>query len=132
VARTAIAPVDLAEFRDKLVKFNGMYPGIEDRQIEQYARIYNHNRLTMRDYLTPPGPARLVLLQATANRDEGFLREVREFWARRAPGELIVQFTHRDHWEMLETDEVWRVADLFERELARFRPAVPVPAAGQA
>jgi hypothetical protein len=36
--------VDLAEFRDKLVKFNGMYPGIDDDQIEQYFRVYNHNR----------------------------------------------------------------------------------------
>ncbi len=124
VHRTAIAPVDLAEFRDKLVKFNGMYPGIEDRQIEQYFHIYNHNRLTMRDYLTPPGlsaPARLVLLQATANRDEQFLHAVREFWARRADGELVVEFTHRDHWELLESDEVHRVAALFRRELERFR-----------
>jgi amino acid adenylation domain-containing protein len=117
--RAAIEPVDLAEFRDKLVKFNGMYPGIDDRQIEQYFHIYNHNRLTMRDYLAPPGPARLVLLQATANRDEEFLREVRQFWARRAPGELLVEFTDRDHWELLETDEVARVAALFCRELDR-------------
>jgi amino acid adenylation domain-containing protein len=125
--RAAISPVDLAEFRDKLVKFNGMYPGIDDRQIEQYFHIYNHNRLTMRDYLVPPGPARLVLLQATANRDEEFLREIREFWGRRAPGELVLEFSDRDHWEMLETDEVWRVAALFRDELERFgspRPAL--------
>jgi amino acid adenylation domain-containing protein len=122
--RAAIEPVDLAEFRDKLVKFNGMYPGIDDRQIEQYHRIYNHNRLTMRDYLTPPGSARLVLVQATANRDEQFLHEIREFWARRAPGELPVEFSDRDHWEMLETDEVWRVARLFRAELDRFEPAL--------
>ena len=132
VHRAAIFPVDLTEFRDKLVKFNGMYPGIDDRQIEQYFRIYNHNRLTMRDYLAPPGPARLVLLQATANRDEEFLREVREFWGRRVPGELVVEFTHRDHWEMLETDEVWRVAALFRGELDRFRPALSAPPAREA
>jgi amino acid adenylation domain-containing protein len=132
VHRAAIFPVDLAEFRDKLVKFNGMYPGIDDRQIEQYFRIYNHNRLTMRDYLAPPGSARLVLLQATANRDEEFLREVREFWGRRAAGELAVEFTHRDHWEMLETDEVWRVAALLRGELDRFRPALSAPPAREA
>ncbi len=132
-ARAAIAPVDLAEFRDKLVKFNGMYPGIEDRQIEQYFRIYNHNRLSMRDYLAPPGRARLVLLQSTAARDEAFLREVRDFWARRAPGELTVEFTGRDHWELLETDEVWRVAALLRAELDRFAPALAgQPQAGEA
>jgi amino acid adenylation domain-containing protein len=122
--RTAIEPVDLAEFRDKLVKFNGMYPGIEDRQIEQYFRIYNHNRLTMRDYLAPPGRARLVLLQSTGDRDEEFLREVREFWARRAPGELPVEFTSRDHWELLESDEIGRVAALLRGELDRFAPVM--------
>lgn len=122
--RRAIESVDLAEFRDKLVKFNGMYPGIDDRQIEQYFRIYNHNRLTMRDYPALPGQARLVLLQATANRDEEFLREVREFWARRSPGELAVRFTDRDHWELLESDEVWRVAALFQAELDRFTQPV--------
>ncbi len=126
-ARAAIAPVDLAEFRDKLVKFNGMYPGIDDRQIEQYFRIYNHNRLTMRDYLAPPGPARLVLLQATAERDEAFLREVREFWARRTPAELAVEFTERDHWELLESDEVWRVASMLRGELDRMALLRPVP-----
>ena len=69
--RAEIEPVDLAEFRDKLIKFNGMYPGIEDAQIEQYFRVYNNNRLSMREYLTPPSPARLVLLQAVANREPG-------------------------------------------------------------
>lgn len=122
--RAAIAPVDLAEFRDKLVKFNGMYPGIEDRQIEQYFRIYNHNRLSVRDYLARPGAARLVLLQSTADRDEGFLREVRDFWAARTPGELVVEFTHRDHWELLETDEIWRVAAVLRAELDLFSPAL--------
>jgi len=122
--RQAIESVELAEFRDKLVKFNGMYPGIDDRQIEQYFRVYNHNRLTMRDYPALPGQARLVLLQATANRDEEFLDEVREFWARRTPDELLVRFTDRDHWELLESDEVWRVAALFQAELDRFAPVL--------
>jgi surfactin synthase thioesterase subunit len=128
--RRAIESVELAEFRDKLVKFNGMYPGIDDRQIEQYFRIYNHNRLTMRDYPALPGQARLVLLQAIANRDEEFLREVREFWARRSPDELTVRFTDRDHWELLESDEVWRVAALFQSELDRYPQ--PVPAGSEA
>ncbi len=130
--RSAIEPVDLAEFRDKLVKFNGMYPGIDDRQIEQYFRIYNHNRLTMRDYLAPPGQARLVLLQSTGDRDEEFLREVREFWARRAPGELPVEFTSRDHWELLESDEIGRVAAILRAELDRFAPALASQPTGAA
>ncbi|MEK8169548.1 thioesterase domain-containing protein [Streptomyces sp. M19] len=62
--RAAITPVERDEFRDKLVRFNGMYPGIEDAQIDQYFHVYNHNRLTAREYTVPPTAARLVLLQA--------------------------------------------------------------------
>ncbi|RZU53338.1 amino acid adenylation domain-containing protein [Krasilnikovia cinnamomea] len=118
--RAAIEPVDLAEFRDKLVRFNGMYPGIDDRQIAQYHRIYNHNRSTMRDYLAPPSPARLVLLQATAGRGADFLDEIRTFWGRRANSDgLTVEELHRDHWEILESDAVHRVARLVQTELDR-------------
>jgi hypothetical protein len=112
--------VDLPEFRDKLIKFNGMYPGIEDSQIEQYFHIYNHNRLTMRDYLTPPSAARLVLLQAVANRDSESVRQALDFWGRRAvdaPDGLTVEVVQCDHWEILETDEVRGVAALISREL---------------
>jgi amino acid adenylation domain-containing protein len=118
VERAEIEPVDLPEFRDKLIKFNGMYPGIEDAQIEQYFRIYNHNRLTMRDYLTPPSPARLVLLQAVANRDPADVAEALRFWTRRAgaPGGLTGEVVDCDHWEILETDEVRGVAALIEAE----------------
>ncbi len=114
--RAEIEPVDLPEFRDKLIKFNGMYPGIEDAQIEQYHQIYNHNRLTMRDYLTPPSPARLVLLQAVANRDAADVEQALEFWGRRAgPRGLTVDVVDCDHWEILETDEVRGVAALIDR-----------------
>ncbi|MDQ1722639.1 MAG: hypothetical protein QOI26_2373 [Pseudonocardiales bacterium] len=140
VERAEIEPVDLPEFRDKLIKFNGMYPGIEDSQIEQYFQIYNHNRLTMRDYLTPPSPARLVLLQAVANRDEASIRQALEFWGRRAGPRLTVQVVDCDHWEILETDEVRGVAALIGRELDALsgaalprsaEPALSEPAIGQ-
>ncbi|MFB6392422.1 amino acid adenylation domain-containing protein [Polymorphospora lycopeni] len=116
--RAAIEPVDMAEFRDKLIKFNGMYPGIDDRQIDQYHRIYNHNRTTMRDYPTLPSPARLVLLQATAGRGEDFLAEVRGFWRRRG-ADFRLEQVHCDHWDILESAEVLRVAGLLRDELDR-------------
>ena len=132
VERAEIEPVDLPEFRDKLIKFNGMYPGIEDAQIEQYFRIYNHNRLTMRDYLTPPSPARLVLLQAVANRDAADVQQAQEFWARRAGQGLTVEVVDCDHWEILETDEVRGVAALIGRELDCLTNAAEPALAGSA
>ncbi|MEV5595499.1 amino acid adenylation domain-containing protein [Streptomyces sp. NPDC052496] len=123
----ATAPVEMAEFRDKLVKFNGMYPGIDDEQIGQYFRIYNHNRQTAGAYPAPPTPARTVLVQAVEDgTDTPRLQGVRDFWQRRAKGEFVVEPAYCDHWEMLESAEVLRVAALIEAELARF-PAAPSP-----
>ncbi|MFE3824718.1 amino acid adenylation domain-containing protein [Streptomyces sp. NPDC059092] len=115
--RTAVEPVDAAEFREKLVRFNGMYPGIEDAQIDRYFRIYNHNRRTARDYLPPPSAARLVFVQATADGEDG--SEVREFWQRRSGQGWLTEPVACGHWDMLESDEVPRVAELITAELTR-------------
>ncbi len=61
VARRSIDVVDLEEFREKLVRFNGTYPGIENAQIERYFDVYNQNRLAVRDYAVPPTDARLAI-----------------------------------------------------------------------
>ncbi|WP_329070842.1 non-ribosomal peptide synthetase [Streptomyces sp. NBC_01429] len=120
------APVEMAEFRDKLVKFNGMYPGIEDQQVDQYFHIYNHNRMTVRGYSVPSSPARLVLVQAVAEGQDGALPdEVRAFWRGRAEGGFLVERAECDHWEMLESAEVLRVAALLDAELSR------LPATGE-
>ncbi|MFD8921336.1 amino acid adenylation domain-containing protein [Streptomyces sp. NPDC059569] len=123
--RAAIEPVDASEFREKLVRFNGMYPGIEDDQIDRYFRIYNHNRMTARDYLAPASAARLVLVQATADGEDG--AEVRAFWQRRADGGLLAEPVECGHWDMLESDELPRVAELIEAELARMSTASAPP-----
>ncbi|MFD5750499.1 amino acid adenylation domain-containing protein [Streptomyces sp. NPDC127033] len=123
VERAAIEPVDAAEFREKLVRFNGMYPGIEDDQIDRYFRVYNHNRMTARDYLAPPSAARLVFVQATPDGADTTDREdgsrVREFWQRRAGQGLLTEPVACGHWDMLESDAVPRVAELITAELAR-------------
>ncbi|MER7754871.1 amino acid adenylation domain-containing protein [Kitasatospora sp. NPDC097643] len=116
--RAAITPVEAAEFREKLVRFNGMYPGIEDDQIDRYFRIYNHNRMSARDYPVPPSPARLVFVQA-AGENENVEHEARAFWQRRAGDSLLVEPVGCGHWDMLESDSVPRIAELIEAELLR-------------
>ncbi|MFD8723681.1 amino acid adenylation domain-containing protein [Streptomyces sp. NPDC059629] len=119
-ARAAITVVDADEFRDKLVRFNGMYPGIEDAQVDRYFRIYNHNRLTAREHVPAASPARLVLAQAVPDgTDTPFHAEVRAFWRRRAEGEFRVETMECDHWEILEGAETSRVAALLAAELTR-------------
>ncbi|MEU3569123.1 amino acid adenylation domain-containing protein [Kitasatospora sp. NPDC036755] len=145
----SIGPVEMAEFRDKLVRFNGMYPGIEDEQIERYFRIYNHNRMTARDYRAPSSPARLVLVEAAGDgtadgpgndtvdgaaeasgeqrqqreQEARQAREVRAFWQRRAGGGFLAEPVAGGHWDLLESGAVPRIAELIEAELDRF----PVP-----
>ncbi|MGW2254568.1 non-ribosomal peptide synthetase [Kitasatospora sp. NPDC001660] len=127
--RAAIEPVEAADFREKLVRFNGMYPGIEDDQIDRYFRIYNHNRMSARDYPVPPSPARLVFVQASeGGGDEAVEREARAFWQRRAGGGLVVEPVGCGHWDMLESGAVPRIAELIAAELLRVPdPASPLP-----
>jgi hypothetical protein len=125
--RAEIEPVEMAEFREKLVKFNGMYPGIDDDQIDRYFRVYNHNRLTAREYLAPSTSARLVLLQATGGLDAASVQEAGDFWRRRAEAGLLVEQLACDHWEILESAEVPRVAALLGSELARRPASRPLP-----
>ncbi|MER5528099.1 amino acid adenylation domain-containing protein [Streptomyces sp. NPDC002677] len=123
--RAAIAPVGMAEFREKLVRFNGMYPGIDDDQVARYLTVYNHHRETARDYAVPESPARVVLMQATAVGDEdggdggGAAARLRAFWRRRVSGHLVVEPVACGHWDMLESDELPRVAAVLAAELDR-------------
>ncbi|MCF3964046.1 non-ribosomal peptide synthetase [Streptomyces fuscigenes] len=131
--RAAVEPVDAAEFREKLVRFNGMYPGIEDEQVDRYHRIYNHNRMTARDYDVPETFARLVFVQAadaSDTADDG--GAARDFWRRRAGGGLLVEPVSCGHWDLLESDEIPRVAALIEDELRRTDTPPPAPPAGAA
>ncbi|MFJ9424817.1 amino acid adenylation domain-containing protein [Streptomyces sp. NPDC101249] len=128
-AREAITAVDAAEFRDKLVRFNGMYPGIDDAQVDRYFRLYNHNRLTARAHVPAASPARVVLAQAVPDgADTPGHAEVRAFWQRRARGEFLVETMECDHWEILEGAETARVGALLAAELAHHAPP-PAPAA---
>ncbi|MGW5861287.1 non-ribosomal peptide synthetase [Streptomyces sp. NPDC055239] len=124
--RAALAPVDRAEFRDKLVRFNGMYPGIDDAQIERYFQVYNHNRAAAREYDPGPSRAPLVFVQAAEQEsgDAGAGEAVRGFWRDRALGGFAVEQTAGGHWDVLEGDGVPHIAELITRQLAALsRPA---------
>ncbi len=130
--RAAITPVGMAEFRDKLVRFNGMYPGIDDAQVARYLTVYNHHRETARDYVVPASPARVVLMQATDVEEDDGGSGLRAFWERRVSGAFEVVPVACGHWDMLESDELPRVAAVLTGELERLGAgpeAGPNPAA---
>ncbi|WP_329264535.1 amino acid adenylation domain-containing protein [Streptomyces sp. NBC_01478] len=127
-ARAEIGAVDAAEFRDKLVRFNGMYPGIDDAQVDRYFQLYNHNRLTAREHLPAASPARLVLAQAVPDGDDTpFHAEVRAFWRHRAEGDYRVETMECDHWEILEGVGAARVGTLLSVELAHHGAELALP-----
>jgi amino acid adenylation domain-containing protein len=114
-ALASIEPVPAAEFREKLVRFNGMYPGIDDAQIERYHRTYNHNRQTARVHAPGETAARVVFVQAVG---EDTIPGTAEFWRRRVRGAFEVVPADCGHWDMLESDALPRVAELIAAELA--------------
>ncbi|SDT16354.1 amino acid adenylation domain-containing protein [Pseudomonas asplenii] len=126
--RQQMAPVDMAEFRDKLVRFNGMYPGIDDAQVERYFQIYNHNRMAVADYVCAPKAGRVVLIQAREGFNRAQLHGLRSFWRRRAGEGYLARLVNGGHWDMLETVELQRVARTLEQELRRFDIVVTSPA----
>lgn len=122
---TTIEPVDAAEFREKLIRFNGMYPGIDDAQIDRYLRIYNHNRQTGGHYLPRESAARVVFMQAVSGAaDTPEYLAAADFWRQRARGGLAVEPVRCGHWEMLEGAQLPRVAELIVSELARMARTV--------
>lgn len=128
--REQIGTVDMAEFRDKLVRFNGMYPGIEDAQIERYFNLYNHNRLAMAAYPCAPQAGRVVLIQAREDFTRVQLQALRGFWRRRAAS-YLAKLVNGGHWDMLETTEIQRVSQIIEAELQRLQPVDTRPAMPQ-
>ncbi|WP_258566218.1 amino acid adenylation domain-containing protein [Streptomyces parvulus] len=113
---------DAAEFREKLVRFNGMYPGIDDAQIERYLHVYNHHRTVAHAYDPAPSQARLALVQAT-DSEPGTEAAVADrqlsFWERRARAGLIVTTAPCGHWDLLESDGLPTVARTISAELDR-------------
>ncbi len=109
---------DAAEFRSKLVTYNGMFPGIDDAQIDQYHRIYNHNTLASRRWNFRRNDGRVILIQAIRGRNRAQLRFLRFFWHMRSKGRFLFKCTAGDHSTMLEGDDVRRIAQIITKVLA--------------
>ncbi|WP_432012871.1 non-ribosomal peptide synthetase [Streptomyces cucumeris] len=132
--RAAIQPVEYEEFTEKLVRFNGMYPGIEADQLTRYFETYNHSRMTARAHQPRPTTARLTLVEAAADGPGARgPHPTRDFWRRRAGAGLSVVPLDCGHWELLEGAQVSSVAEVIVAELDRLdtdpgEPAAPTVA----
>jgi len=113
-----IKPVSAEVFREKLVRYNGMYPGIDQAQIDRYHRIYNHHLALQRDYVAQPNSGRCLLLQAADDTTAEDRREGQKYWARYCTGALTFHDSPGDHASMLETPAVDFVGGIISQELA--------------
>ncbi|MEU5517314.1 amino acid adenylation domain-containing protein [Streptomyces griseoaurantiacus] len=126
-ARAAIEPVTYEEFTEKLVRFNGMYPGIEADQLARYHATYNHSRATARAHEPRPTTVPLTLIEAAADGPgPGGPHPTRDFWRRRARAGLTVVPLDCGHWELLEGAQVTSVAEAILADMDRLHAAEPV------
>jgi thioesterase domain-containing protein len=115
--RDKIEPVSSDVFREKLVTYNGMYPGIDDQQIDRYFRIYNHHLNTMKTMTLANTNAKTALIIATQDKPADYLPVMKGYWENKACGEFLVEYVDADHSTMLEAPSILSVAQFIQREL---------------
>lgn len=101
-----IQPVSAEIFREKLVRYNGMYPGIDQAQIDRYHRIYNHHLLLQRDYQARPNGGHCIVLQACDDSTPQERRAGQTYWKKYTTGILAFHDSPGDHATMLESPSV--------------------------
>ncbi|BCL69551.1 hypothetical protein TUMSATVNIG1_15020 [Vibrio nigripulchritudo] len=113
-----IAPVSADVFREKLVKYNGMYPGIQDEQIARYHRLYNHHLATLKILRLEESNAQTLLVMATEDKDDEHLGLMEAFWSSKVSTPLKVETIKGDHSTLLEPPYINDVAEMIEKELS--------------
>ncbi|WP_020593998.1 non-ribosomal peptide synthetase [Kiloniella laminariae] len=114
-----INPVSAEIFREKLVRYNGMYPGIDDAQISQYHQIYNHHLVSQRSFKAQTSKGRCLLVQATDDTSAEERAYGQEYWRKYAAGDLVFETSPGDHATMLEAPAVQHIAKILEKEITR-------------
>lgn len=112
-----IQPVTPEVFREKLVRYNGMYPGIDEPQIARYHRIYNHHLMLQRAYAPELNAGRCVLLQACDDTTPDERQHGQDYWRRHCTGDLLFHDSPGNHASMLEAPAVDFVARIISEEL---------------
>jgi thioesterase domain-containing protein len=113
----SISPVTLDVFRQKLVKYSGMYPGISDEEIDRYFRLYNHHLMLLKHSDLRPSAARTALVLATGDKVPAHQHAMIDYWARRA-ADLRVEKVDGDHSTVIEPPQLSVVVDLIRDEAA--------------
>ncbi|KZM45155.1 hypothetical protein OA92_04755 [Marinomonas sp. SBI22] len=112
-----ISPVSLDVFKQKLVTYNGMYPHIDDAQIDRYFRIYNHHLLSLKTMSLAKSEARTITVIATGDKSDAYIDSLTAFWAGKAEADFQLELVDGDHSTMLQAPSILKVADIIKTEL---------------
>ncbi len=112
-----ITPVSLAVFRQKLITYNGMYPHIDDQQIDRYFRVYNHHLTTLKTMSLANTKAKTILVLATGDKSPAYMQSLTDYWSEKVETGLVVEKVEGDHSTMLEAPSILKVAEIIRAEL---------------
>ncbi|CAI1519736.1 Linear gramicidin synthase subunit B [Serratia quinivorans] len=109
-----IPRIEIDEFKQKLIRFDGVFPDIHEGDIERYYRLYNHHRLLLTGYQVPhfEGPSWLIQV-----RDKEYTFDIERAaatWNKVLP-QLITLPTSGNHWSLMDPPHVQNVATMVEQ-----------------
>lgn len=109
-----IPQIGMSEFKEKLARFDGVFPDIRADDIERYYNLYNHHRLLLTGYEVPhfSGPSWLIQV-----RDKEYtfdLERAATTWHQVLP-RLIALPTSGNHWSLMDPPHVQNVAAMVEK-----------------
>jgi len=97
-------------FIEKLLKFNGIAPGMSAQQIEKFYKIYNNNRKSVQDFL-PKRFSGNVLFITTVECRELLDANIME-WNKYLDQGIIGKLIDGNHWNLMDKPQVNNIANL--------------------
>ncbi len=105
--------INREEFIKKLVRFNGLYPGIDNNQIDRYHHIYNSHTMAFKQY-EPHQYSGKVLLIGAKSTDADLLKSE---WSVFIKGNLVVEAIEADHWSFMQESNPKAIAKIIEKNI---------------
>lgn len=111
LALSSVTETPRDEFIKKLVRFNGVYPGINDEAINRYHSIYNGLTMSLKSYHPKLVDCNTVLIKAGGQTN---LKAESE-WSHYVSGSLSIECVDSDHWSFMNYPDVHEIASIINK-----------------
>lgn len=113
-----IPQMGLDEFKQKLCRFDGIFPDIREEDIDRYHRLYNHHRLLLTGITEVPHfSGRAWLIQVRDKEYTFDIERAAASWRQVIP-QLVALPTSGNHWSLMDPPHVQKVAAMVEDIMA--------------